>query len=115
MIAYEILLLLDAEVPEERQNEIISRTREVIERGGGHWESHEPWGRRKLSYEIDHKGEGTYHLLTFTVAPEALEEVSRVLRITDGVMRHLPVRRPERAQRETAAATTPSPPSEEQG
>ncbi len=111
MIAYEILLLLDPEVPEERQNEIISRTREVIERGGGRWESHEPWGRRKLAYEIGHKGEGTYHLLTFTAAPEALEEVSRVLRITDGVMRHLPVRRPERVQRETAAPATSAAPA----
>ena len=43
-------------------------------------------------YEIDHKGEGSYHLLTFSAAPETLDEISRVLKITDGVMRHLAVR-----------------------
>ena len=89
MIDYEILLLFDAELPEERQNEIVTRTRELVERGGGTFESHDVWGRRRLAYEIDHKGEGTYHLLTFTAEPGTLDEISRVLKITDGVLRHL--------------------------
>jgi small subunit ribosomal protein S6 len=90
---YEILLLLDPELPDERQNEIVTRTRETIEKGGGTWADHQPWGRRRLAYEIGHKTDGAYHLLTFDAAPETLDEVSRVLRITDGVMRHLAVRR----------------------
>ena len=92
---YEILLLLDPELPDERQNEIVTRTRETIEKGGGTWADHLPWGRRRLAYEIDHKGEGAYHLLTFAAEPTTLEEISRVLKITDGVMRHLAVRRVE--------------------
>src|SRR5438094_3116660 len=84
--------MLDAELPEERQNEIVARIREARERGA-RWEGHEPWGRRRLSYEIDHKPEGTYHLLTFETEPATLDEISRVLKITDGVMRHLAVRR----------------------
>ena len=95
MIDYEILLLFDAELPEERQNEIVTRTRELVERGGGAFESHDVWGRRRLAYEIDHKAEGTYHLLTFTAEPGTLDEISRVLKITDGVLRHLAVRRPK--------------------
>ena len=91
---YEILLMLDPELPEERQTEIIERMRAEIEKGGGTWDGHEPWGRRKLAYEIAHKGEGTYHLLRFTAEPAALDEVSRVLKITDGVMRHMATREP---------------------
>jgi small subunit ribosomal protein S6 len=90
---YEILLMLDPELPEERQTEIVTRAREAIERDGGRFEGHEPWGRRKLAFEIDHKGEGVYHLMTFAAEPATLEEISRVLKITDGVMRHLAVRR----------------------
>jgi small subunit ribosomal protein S6 len=92
---YEILLMLDPELPEERQTEIVTRAREAIERDGGTFDKHEPWGRRRLAYEIDHKGEGAYHLLTFAAEPATLEEISRVLKITDGVMRHLAVRRVE--------------------
>ena len=94
MNEYEILLMLDPDVPEERHDEIIARTRELIERGGGTWQGHEPWGRRRLAYEIDHKTDGVYHLLTFDAEPETLDEVTRVLKITDGVMRHMPTRRP---------------------
>ncbi len=93
MTDYEILIMLDPELPEERQTEIVTRAREAIERDGGSFDRHEPWGRRRLAYEIDHKGEGSYHLLTFAAEPATLEEISRVLKITDGVMRHLAVRR----------------------
>ena len=91
--AYEILLMLDPDLSEERQEEIVVRTRQLIENGGGTWVGHDPWGRRRLAYEIDHKSEGSYHLLTFAAEPATLEEISRVLKITDGVMRHLDVRR----------------------
>ena len=107
MIDYEILLMLDPEVPEARQDEILARTRELIERGGGSWVGHEPWGRRKLAYEIDHKGEGSYHLLTFTAAPQTLGEVTRVLKITDGVIRHMATRRPKEHRRAPASGPPP--------
>ena len=93
MNAYEIMLILDPELAEERQNEIVARMRELIEQRGGSWVGQEPWGRRKLAYEIGHKGEGIYHLLLFTATPATLAEISRVLKITDGVMRHLAVKR----------------------
>ena len=104
MIGYEILLMLDPELPDDRQEEIVTRVREGIEGSGGSWIAHDVWGRRKLAYEIDHKAEGVYHLLTFSCEPAALDEASRVLKITDGVMRHIAVRR--------TAATGPAQPLE---
>jgi small subunit ribosomal protein S6 len=92
---YEILLMLDPELPEERQGEIVTRAQELVAKHGGAWEAQEAWGRRRLAYEIDHKSEGAYHLLTFTSTPETLDEVSRVLKITEGVMRHMATRRPK--------------------
>ena len=115
MTDYEILLMLEPEVPEERQTEIVTRVRELVEQNGS-WDKHEPWGRRRLAYEIDHKPEGVYHLLTFAAEPETLDEVSRVLKITDGVMRHMAVRRvkggttrpPEPGLEEPVAAAAPA-------
>ena len=99
MIDYEILLMLDPELADERQTEIVTRVRENIERSGGTWNGDDVWGRRRLAFEIDHKAEGAYHLLTFDAPAEALEEVTRVLKITDGVIRHMAVRRPTRSTR----------------
>ena len=90
---YEIMLLLDPELSEERGNEIIQRLRDSVEGAKGSWDGHEPWGRRRLAFEIDHKPEAVYHLLLFSADPDTLAEITRVLKITDGVMRHLAVRR----------------------
>lgn len=106
MTEYEIMLLLDPELPAERQEEIVARTRELIEKANGSWDGHDPWGRRRLAYEIDHKEEAVYHVLLFSCAPESLDEVSRVLRITDGVVRHGAFRRAK------ATASTPARPAE---
>jgi small subunit ribosomal protein S6 len=106
---YEILMMLDPEAPEERHNEIIARTRELIEKGGGNWLSHDAWGRRRLAYEIDHKTDGVYHLLQFDAPPTALDEVARVLKITDGVMRHMATRRPKGGGRVAAPPPLPAP------
>ena len=95
---YEILLMLDPELPEERGDEVVARVRERVEADGGRWDGHEPWGKRKLAYEIQHKSEGVYHLLLFASAPETLAEISRVLKITDGVLRHLAVKRVQGGQ-----------------
>ncbi len=105
---YEILLMLDPELPEERQSEIVQRMRELVEKAGGTWVGHDLWGRRKLAYEIDHKGEGAYHLVNFDSTPETLDELSRVLRITDDVMRHLAVRRIEGPSHAPAAQPEPA-------
>jgi small subunit ribosomal protein S6 len=117
LVAYEILLLLDPELPEERQDEIIKRARELVERAGGRWVGHNIWGRRRLAYEIDHKSEGAYHLLNFDADPETLEELSRILRITDGVMRHLAVRRVKGGHTKAPAqiAATVSAPADDAG
>ena len=93
MNPYEIMLLLDAELAEERQAEILTRTRELVTERGGTWQSDEAWGRRKLAYEIDKKPEAFYYLLQFDCDAETLDELTRVLKITDGVLRHLAVRR----------------------
>jgi len=92
---YEIMLLLDPELAEERVNEIIQRIRDSVESSGGTWDGHEPWGRRRLAYEIQHRSEAIYHLLLFTSDAETLAEITRVLKITDGVTRHLAVNRVE--------------------
>jgi small subunit ribosomal protein S6 len=106
---YEILLMLDPELPEKRQEEIVKRTRELVQKSKGKWIHHDAWGRRRLAYEINHKGEGIYHLLQFDAEPETLAELSRVLRISDGVMRHLATRRIEGSQ--TSAPPEPEPQS----
>ena len=92
MTTYEILLMLDPEQAETRQDDIVARTRDLVEKNGGAWHSHDAWGRRRLAYPIAHKEEGVYHLVVFDAEAETLDEMSRVLKIDDAVLRHLATR-----------------------
>ena len=105
---YEILLLLDPDLDEEPQAEVITRVRDLIEKGGGTFTRHDAWGKRKLAYEINKKGDGQYHLLLFSALPETLDEVSRVLKIDDNVMRHMATRRPEGGPSEPLSIGAPA-------
>jgi small subunit ribosomal protein S6 len=89
---YEILMMLDPEQAEARQDEIVARTRDLVEKNEGAWHSHDAWGRRRLAYPIAHKEEGIYHLVVFDAEAATLEEISRVLKIDDAVLRHLATR-----------------------
>jgi small subunit ribosomal protein S6 len=90
--SYEILLLLDPEQAEARQDDILARAQGLVETSGGSWQSHDAWGRRRLAYPIAHKEEGVYHLVVFDAEAETLDEISRVLKIDDAVLRHMATR-----------------------
>ena len=92
MTTYEILLMLDPERAEARQDDIVARARDLVEKNGGAWHSHDAWGRRRLAYPIAHKEEGVYHLVVFDAEADTLDEISRVLKIDDTVLRHLATR-----------------------
>jgi small subunit ribosomal protein S6 len=111
---YEILLMLDPERAEDRQDDVVARTRDLVEKNGGTWHSHDAWGRRRLAYPIAHKEEGVYHLVVFDAEPATLEEISRVLKIEDAVLRHLATRhiagsRTSAPRDDAAAVAAPAP------
>ena len=108
MIDYEILLLLDPDLAEEPQAEVVTRVRDLIAKGGGTFTRHDAWGKRKLAYEIDKKADGNYHLLLFSAPPTTLDEITRVLKIDDNVMRHLATRRPEGGPAEPLPVAAPA-------
>ncbi len=84
--------MLDPEQAEARQDDIVARARDLVEKNGGAWHSHDAWGRRRLAYPIAHKEEGVYHLVVFDAEAATLDEMSRVLKIDDAVLRHLATR-----------------------
>ena len=107
---YEILLMLDPEGAEAHQDDLIARVRDLVEKGGGTWRSHDAWGRRRLAYEIEKKPEGVYHLVVFQSGAETLDEISRVLKIDDGVLRHLATKHVEGSRTSAPRDEFPAPP-----
>ncbi len=88
---YDLMLMLDPNVPDERHEEIVREVRTSIEADGELVGSHD-WGTRRLAYEIDHRGEAGYHLFQFHAPRELLERLDQRLKIMDGVLRFRVIR-----------------------
>lgn len=99
---YDLMLILDAEAPDERRAEILGGISQAIEADGVLVESQD-WGAHHLAFEIDGRGDGAYHLFQLEAAPPLLERLGRTLRITEGVLRY-------RLIRQRRGAPTPPPP-----
>jgi small subunit ribosomal protein S6 len=96
MKAYELLLLLNPSLDEEANAAVLDKLQGVITADGGVVDKVEPWGKRKLAFEIEKLTEGDYTLIDFHTAPSAIAELDRVLHITDGVVRYMLVHREDR-------------------
>ena len=96
MKAYELLLLLNPSLDEEANAGVLDKIQGVITADGGVVDKVEPWGKRKLAFEIDKLAEGDYTLVDFHSAPAAIAELDRVLHITDGVVRYMLMHREDR-------------------
>jgi small subunit ribosomal protein S6 len=83
---YDLMLLVDPTVPEDRQSAVVSEVEQMISSGGELVGTHD-WGTRRLAYEIDHRPEAAYRLYQFNAEPGLLERLQQRLRIMDGVLR----------------------------
>jgi len=96
MRQYELVYILDPQLDDAQQTALVERFQTLIGDNGGEIQLVDRWERRRMAYEIQGRREGYYVVVNFrgTTATEA--ELSRVLGITDGILRHMIVRMDER-------------------
>ena len=93
MNKYEVVYILDTKLDDAAKETLIERFKGVIESNGGSVEAVDKWGVKKLAYEINFKSEGFYVLMNFAANAEVPAELERQMRITDGVMRFIVVKK----------------------
>ena len=103
---YEVLYIVRADLDDDKVQDAVKRVNTLIQRSGGTAERTNLWGKRKLAYEVKHQKEGAYVLQDFQLDPTRIPELESSLKITEEVLRHLIVRKPEKA---AATAVTPPP------
>lgn len=96
MKAYELLFFVAPSIDEESRLAAFKRIETTIAANNGSIDNVDNWGKRKLAYEINNLTDGDYTLIDFHAEPESIEELNRVLRITDAVERHMIVARTDR-------------------
>ena len=94
MRAYELMVIIDAELDDEAIDATVKRIADLIGQRGGEIRSENRWGRRRFAYEINHKTEGYYVVWEF-VGGSDLDTLERALRLADETVRHKVVRLPD--------------------
>ena len=102
---YELIYITPPDTTEEALADLHQQIDGIVTRFGGSVERTEPWGRRKLAYEIGRHREGVYVLEVLNGPGQMTAELDRRLRVNDLVMRHLVVRVDEDQQSAERATT----------
>ena len=89
---YEVVFIMDGRLPEEQVAALTEKFKTLVEQNSTAMEVEE-WGKRKLAYAINYITEGYYVLVNFSAPATLPDEVERVLRITDGVIRFMVVKK----------------------
>lgn len=85
---YEVVYIMDPAVGEDNINALIEKFRALVETQGT-VTAVDDWGKRRLAYPINDLNDGHYVLMSFTAEPDLPQELDRVLKITDGIMRSM--------------------------
>ncbi len=92
MREYELMYILDPTLDEDGTQALIGQVEEFMAKQGIKVEKTDPWGKRRLAYNIGKHWEGFYVLNLLQAPSESLMELERRLRVTDGVLRFITVR-----------------------
>ena len=93
MNKYEMIYILDTACTDEKRDALIEKIENVVVKAGGTVEKTEKWGIKKLAYPIDYKTEGYYVYMAFEGDSNLVQEMKRVVGISEGVIRRLITKR----------------------
>jgi len=111
---YEFIVILSASLSEEETKKIQDKYEAIFLAGDGEIVVKNDWGVKKLAFPINKQFRGRYFFYDFLGDPNKLDEVQRLMRIDENVLRYLLVRigdnanlderKAELAKQEAAAA-----------
>ena len=102
---YEAMVIVDARLEEGDIQKAVDRFTTTITETGGKVGKVDRWGNRRFAYEINHQHEGYYFVVEFSAPEAAIEQLKRLLQISDEYIRGK-ILRPEGAQPEQKAAAS---------
>lgn len=93
MNKYELAVVLSPALDDETRTAEAAKIQALLERFGAKIEKVDDWGKRKLAYEINKVNEGFYSFTAFEAPASAPAEIEARMRIMEGVLRYLIIRK----------------------
>ena len=89
MNKYELLYIISADATEEQREALIEKFKSYVEAKNGVVEGIDRWGMKKFAYEINFKNEGFYVLMNFSAPADVVNEMNKLMNITDNIVRQM--------------------------
>ena len=89
MNSYDMLYILDNGLTDEKKEELVNKFNDVITKANGTIDTVDKWGTKKFAYDINYQSEGYYVLINFKANSDLPNELERIMKITDGVVRFI--------------------------
>ena len=86
---YELMYVIKPDVDEEKLAEIVEKYNNLIANNKGEVITADKWGKRRLAYEINDYREGIYMLVNFKGEAETAQEIDRIMKISDEILRFM--------------------------
>lgn len=89
MKIYELMLLVQGQIPEDLAKEVINKVKSMIKELGGQEISDDFWGRRKLAYKIGSQEHAYYEVLLFSILPDKVKKLENEIKLISEIIRYL--------------------------
>jgi len=89
---YELTVIIDPDIAEEDVPQAMKKLTALVAKSGGSINETNHWGRRKLAYPVEHRGEGNYVMMKLEFEPAKIAEFESNLNLAEEYLRHLLVR-----------------------
>ncbi|MGG7621789.1 30S ribosomal protein S6 [Robertmurraya sp. GLU-23] len=89
MRAYEIMYIIRPNIEDEAKKALVERFNTILTDNGAELTESKEWGKRRLAYEINDFRDGYYQLVKVNSNAAAVEEFSRLAKISEDIIRHM--------------------------
>jgi small subunit ribosomal protein S6 len=92
MKKYEIMYIIRPNIEDEAKKALVERFNTILTDNGAESAETKDWGKRRLAYEINDFRDGYYQLVNVIANAAAVEEFSRLAKISEDIIRHLVIK-----------------------
>lgn len=92
MKKYESVVIFDASLESEEIEAELGKLSTMIEKNNGKVLDIDKWGVKRLAYQIKHQDSGNYVVIYFEGDFKIINEIDRLNKINDNILRHIIVK-----------------------
>ena len=93
MNKYELMVIVDAQIPADQKDQVFKQTLEAVTKGGGKVTNNQVWlDKHKMAFQIKKCREATYSLVKFESAADVIDRIKQTLRLNEKILRFSVIR-----------------------